>query len=189
MRINKPSEWGLFYFTQPDVYIHIPQCNDVSTKITFLIIYLFQNAPAYPYTMTIRASCDTLGRINGCNREDNFEFTPAFYPCLNIECDNVVQVKPAHTTNIPINITNCGNKKSRVVSYCIDCDADFLPMIYPSLYDINFGESYEFDFIATTPPSFNGVQIFELGFKSVAYPPLIESPIITVPLFIILYYP
>ena len=187
--ILNPPDWANIYFSSPDVLVDITQGNQRSNANTSLIILLNQDAPSVSYKIDLAASSDQIKRLNGFSYQESLDITPQYSPCITIESDNIIQVIPEQTIHIPINITNCGNKISRVTPILVSGNGEWTPMINPPELELPIDDSSEFDLQFTVPNDFYGVQVFQLNFKVEIYPYRSGSPTLTIPLYIFLYYP
>lgn len=181
--INKP-EWADITITQKAILTDIPSKGETSEKTTSLVLSPYEEAPAQPYTITIRASCETLGRINGFEIEEDIVFTPSFVPTVTIIPENPTRtVGPRESVNFKITVKNEANKKARVIPVVKTDTSDldeWNPTINPPFHDIPAGGEEEFIFSVYTPYDFgwhNEIQTFQIDFTTQIFPPQENSPV------------
>ncbi|MDG6219469.1 MAG: hypothetical protein QCI00_08525, partial [Candidatus Thermoplasmatota archaeon] len=133
--INPPS-YGTFSIDPDSVSLNIPIGNEISTKTVDLIITLSKDAPSVPYSLQIACNVSSLGRLNGCSSYIDIPFTPKYTPCITVDGVDSVIVKAKETTNVYVNVTNCGNRASRVYARLLTVSDDlaiFIPQSHASL--------------------------------------------------------
>ena len=73
--LNIP-DWANIYFAQPDVLVPIPTEGIIIEATTSLLFNIEPSAPTEPYIIGVKADCDAIKRINGCEMQTFIEFTP-----------------------------------------------------------------------------------------------------------------
>lgn len=90
---------------------------DEITLGTVLTIRLDENAPAYGAGyVRIKASVDTIGLIEGYEKQFDLEFTPEYLPLVNAQVTGKtsINVGPLDSAVFPIEIQNLGNSRTIV---------------------------------------------------------------------------
>lgn len=128
--VDKP-DWANIHFTQPDLLFEMPEPGESITQETQLVISPYREAPAKPYTITLRATSERAGRVKGFTRDVTITFTPNYIPMISIEVDKPMrQVSPRETVNFNIKITNNANKDT-VVRCSYVAPEEWAPIITP----------------------------------------------------------
>jgi hypothetical protein len=178
--VNKP-DWADTTITQKSVLTDIPNKGTPAEEDTSLVLSPYEEAPAQPYTITIKATCGTIGRINGFEIEEDIVFTPSFVPTIQITPENPTRtVGPRESVNFKINIKNEGNKKTRVTPEVKTTIEGWVPTINPPFYDISPGGQGDFVFSIYTPYDFgwhNEIQAFQIDFTSQIFPLREDAPV------------
>jgi hypothetical protein len=113
--LNKPS-WANIQIVTEDILIDIPFDGTQATAQTTLLIAPFSNAPAQPYTFQLKASCESVGLLSGCESTISITFTTGWIPGIKISVENPIITAPAGSlVNAKINITNTGNSDSLLI--------------------------------------------------------------------------
>jgi hypothetical protein len=180
--INKP-EWADISIAQKDVLVEIPNDGEpASEEKTSLILSPYEEAPARPYTITIRATCRQIGRINSFSTSEDIVFTPTFEPTVTIIPDKPMRtVAPRETVNFNIKIKNEANKKARITP-TLDIQyssKDWSALINPPYFDIDAGQQEEFVFSIYAPYDFgwhNEIGEFKIDFTTEIFPLNPTSP-------------
>ena len=141
--LNEP-DWATIRFAQPDLLMDIPFDGEpASVEHTSLIIRINENAPAEsPYTITVRATCENIGRINAFSTNEDVVFRPQYEPCLNLYPDNHIYAPPNQWTYFRIYAKNCGNALTRVSATLKNHTSDFSVLINPPFVDLGVDEGY-----------------------------------------------
>jgi hypothetical protein len=167
--LDEPS-WANIYILPSVTPVNIPFDNETSNTTVNLVISPTIDAPAQPYTITLRVSCESIGRVNGSSYRESFSFTPAFIPCMEINSAQYVNLTQNKSEILPIEIKNCGNKISRITSSIINNTYDNLFNITPSIVEISPQETYTFSLNITPSVDIEGNIPVNLSFKLEAYP-------------------
>jgi hypothetical protein len=184
--INEP-EWGKFFITAPTLFVDIPTGSDVEEANTSIIISVSIDAPAVPYSLRVEASCDKIGRINGCKCSETFEFIPEWIPSFKVIPDQtVVLTPPNQVTEVGINITNEGNGWGNVASEVVTVLEGWSAGINPSNIRVDVNETERVVLSLKPPLCFQGFQNIELLFTPYRPYAKIGTPIY---LRILAYYP
>jgi hypothetical protein len=157
LEIINPPEWAAMSLSNANPYVEID--TEEKSAETSLIIAAHDDAPAEGFTLQVKASIDPLlnNHVNAQEVYINIIFQPGYIPLINLysESPNIV-VSPQETVNIPIEITNLGNKQTIVRAKIIDKPdgwATLLPqsqIIIPSASDP--GDNKELLTFSVTPP-------------------------------------
>jgi len=179
--INAPS-WADIYVSQADIFTSIPFKDSNEPPVnTSLVISPREEAPAVPQSITIKVSCESIGRITGQEREIQISFTPKFVPTLMINVENPIrEVGPHQPINFKITVENTGNKKARVFPEIKDADSRWTPTINPPHLDVEPGTKGEFAFSIYTPYNFgwhNEREQFDLEFTYKIFPIREDAPV------------
>ena len=95
--LNTP-DWANIYLSSQDILTDIPFASEGKKVVTTnLIISPRIEAPAQSYTITIKASCDGLKRLNGFTYQESIDFTPSFIPTIQIMVDKPIRQVPPNT--------------------------------------------------------------------------------------------
>ncbi len=109
-------EWANISIISSDIPCYIPTGKDVVKRKTGLIFDLSEDAPADNlYTIKIKASCNRIGFLQGCEKIVLVNFTPAWYSRLKVWVDNfTIKMNPGDTMEIPIYVLNDSNGDAEV---------------------------------------------------------------------------
>ena len=157
LSIDKP-DWAAVTISNPDVYPDIVE-NEYSEIQTTISIHVYKEAPARPYTLTIRAESQQLGRVPAASGEAQFKIIPDFIPLITATTDEPTkEVGPLTTVTFPIKITNNGNKESivRVIDVTVP-DGWSSPIPTPTQIVIPQGGTGTLTISVTTPAGFGWV--------------------------------
>jgi hypothetical protein len=180
--VDKP-DWANIYLTQPDILVEIPVGGQLkATEVnTSLILSPRVEAPAQSYTITLKITCETRGRINGYEHHESLDFTPSFVPTIQIVPENPTRtVAPRESVNFKITVKNEGNKKARITPSLNFTAERWSPTINPPFYDVDPGEKGEFIFSIYTPFDFgwhNEIQSFKIDFTAKIFPLREDAPV------------
>jgi hypothetical protein len=172
--VDKP-DWANIYISTPDVLTDIPFDSEEPEEKTVNLVFSPKiEAPAEPYTITIRASCPPIGRVNEFSYEESISFTPSFIPTIGITVDNPIrEVTPHESVNFKITIHNDGNKITRVTPDIVTASEDWKAIINPTQKEIPANDDATFTFSIIAPFDFgwhNEYENFKIDFKSEVYP-------------------
>ncbi len=113
--INEPS-WADITLSMDAVSVNIPFYGVKEILQTSILISLYSTAPACPYTFKVKASCESIGLLSGCESTISITFTTGWVPRIEISAENPIITAPAGSlVNAKINITNTGNSESLVI--------------------------------------------------------------------------
>lgn len=183
--VNKP-DWADITVSDKDILLDIPFKGTPSTRETTLILSPYEEAPAQPYTITIRASCERIGRVNGFNISSDIVFTPSFVPTISITPENPTRtVSPREMINFKITVKNEANKKARVTPTIETNDSrwnpsEWNPTINPPFHDISPGDTATFIFSVYSPYDFgwhNDMGVFKIDFTAQIFPIREDAPV------------
>jgi hypothetical protein len=188
IEILEAPDWANIYISTPDVISDIPIGEEVEVE-TNLVLSPWMEAPAVPYKIVLRASCETIHRLNGFSFEESVEFTPQFVPTISIVVENPIRtVSPHESVNFKITVENGGNKLTRVEPILKRASEKWTPTVNPTRHDIPPGEKDVFTFSLIAPYDFGWhdyVESFEIEFKSTIFPIREGSPYETESLFLV----
>ncbi len=178
--INKP-EWADITISNKEILVDIPVKGTPSKKETTLALSPYEEAPAQPYTITIRASCGKIWRVNGFNISYDIVFTPSFVPTISITPENPTRtVGPREMINFKITVKNEANKKARVIPSIDTNDSAWNPTINPPFHDIAPGDTATFIFSVYSPYNFgwhNEIKTFKIDFIAQIFPLREDAPV------------
>jgi hypothetical protein len=166
--VNTP-EWCNAYFSQPNISSSID--NEIVEVMTTFIISVTLDAPASPFTITIKAEVPTLKRLDEFTYEESMEFTPEYIPSLVIwTTDTSVETPPSQATPVDIIVKNLGNKKTQVLAE-IQTELDGWDLsLNPPMEYVEIGEMSQFTLLIGPPADFDGFQTIILEFTARRYP-------------------
>lgn len=178
--INKP-DWANIIVSDKDILLDIPFKGSPSERETTLVLSPYEEAPAQPYTITIRASCERIYRVNGFNISSDIVFTPSFVPTISITPENPTRtVGPREMINFKITVKNEANKKARVTPTIGTNDSKWNPTINPPFHDIAPGDTATFIFSVYSPYNFgwhNDMKTFRIDFTAQIFPLQKDAPV------------
>lgn len=171
--LDKP-DWADINLAKNDILTNIPNENNPIEKTTSLILSPYEEAPAQPYTITLKASCDQIGRINKFSTQITISFTPSFVPTITIIPENPTRtVGPRESVNFEIKIKNEANKKARITPRINTSASEWSPTINPPFFDILPGAEESFTFSVYSPYDFgwhNEIQSFQIDITTQIFP-------------------
>jgi len=175
LEVLDPPEWANIYISSPDILTEIPLASDGPVEVeTNLILSPRVEAPAESYRIDIRATWDSIKRLDGNSYQEAIEFTPSFIPTIQITPETPIRTVGPHEAIIfNIHIKNLGNKITRVTPKLIGVDDKWTPTINPPDYEIGPNQESTFTFSIITPYGFgwhNEYGRFEIEFLSEVYP-------------------
>lgn len=177
--LRKPN-WADITLSQRDILVSIPFEGDPTKETTSLVLAPYEEAPAQPYTITIKASSRQIGRINSFSTEVDIVFTPSFVPTVTIVPDKPTRkVGPQESVNFNIRVKNEANKKARITPQLVTSVAEWSPTINPPFFDIEPGNEESFIFSVYTPYDFgwhNEIQAFQIDFTTQIFPLRDDAP-------------
>lgn len=175
LEVLEPPEWANIYISSPDILTEIPFDSDGIVEVeTNLILSPRIEAPAESYRIDIKATWDSIKRLDGNSYQESIEFTPSFIPTIQITPETPIRTVGPHESIIfNIHIKNLGNKITRVTPKLIGVDDKWTPTINPPDYEIGPNQENTFTFSIITPYDFgwhNEYGRFEIEFLSEVYP-------------------
>ena len=175
LEVLDPPKWANIYLSSPDILTDIPFYSDGKVEIeTNLILSPRIEAPAESYRIDIKASWDSIKRLDGNSYQESLEFTPSFIPTIQITPETPIRtVGPHESVIFNIHIKNLGNKITRVTPDLIGVDDKWTSTINPPNYEIGPNQESTFTFSIITPYDFgwhNEYGRFEIEFLSEVYP-------------------
>jgi len=182
LEVLKKPEWADITLSKKDILTDIPVKGSPTTEQTSLVLSPYEEAPAQPYTITIRASCGQIGRINSFSTEVDIVFTPSFVPTVTIVPENPTRtVGPRESVNFEISVKNEANKKARITPRLNSntSASGWSPTINPPFFDILPGDEEVFVFSVYTPYDFgwhNEIQSFQIDFTTQIFPLQEDAP-------------
>lgn len=185
--VSTPS-WVDISFSNSRLIVPIPTNSSEYCAESVLYITPGKNAPNSPYVLTIQASCNAIGRINGVTEQETIVFTPAFSPQIDLSVDEqVIQVTPSDDVNINIEVTNLANKKAQITPTFLTFHPEWSPVILPPYIDLDPKENCTFTFSVIPPEDFSGYQTFKLAFTVETFPYHPDTASVLYPLDFIFY--
>lgn len=174
LEILDEPEWADITLAKKDILTDIPVQGSPTTEQTSLILSPYEEAPAQPYTITLRASCGQIGRINAFSTAVDIVFTPSFVPTVTIVPERPTRtVGPRESVNFEIRVKNEANKKARITPRLNTSAPDWSPTINPPFFDVLPGSEEKFTFSVYTPYDFgwhNEIQSFQIDFTTRIFP-------------------
>ena len=175
LEIENPPDWANIFLSSPDIYMDIPfHTNGQYEVTTELILSPRVEAPAESYTITIKASCEDIGKLKGITYQKSISFTPSFIPTIGITTDQPIRtVGPHESINFKITVSNRGNKITRVTPIIRNASGDWTPTINPTQIEIPSNSETTFTFSTISPFDFgwhNEYERFQIDFTAEAYP-------------------
>ncbi len=171
--LDKP-DWADINLAKNDILTNIPNQGNPIEKTTSLILSPYEEAPAQPYTITLKASCDQIGRINKFSTQITISFTPSFVPTITIIPENPTRtVGPRESVNFEIKVKNEANKKAHVTPRINTSASEWSPTINPPYFDILPGAEESFTFSVYSPYDFgwhNEIQSFQIDITTQIFP-------------------
>lgn len=171
--LDKP-DWADINLAKNDILSNIPNVDEIIEEETSLILSPYEEAPAQPYSIKIKASCEQIGRINKYSTEITISFTPSFVPTVTIVPENPTRtVGPRESVNFEISVKNEANKKARITPKIISNASEWSPTINPPFFDISAGAEEAFTFSVYSPYDFgwhNEIQTFQIDITTQIFP-------------------
>jgi len=171
--IDEP-DWADISLAKNDILTNIPNQGNPIEKTTSLILSPYEEAPAKPYSIKIKASCNQIGRINQFSTENTVSFTPSFVPTVTIVPERPTRtVGPRESVNFEIKVKNEANKKARITPTINTSASEWSPTINPPFFDINPGAEEVFTFSVYSPYDFgwhNEIQSFQIDITTRIFP-------------------
>lgn len=153
--LNMPS-WADLSLSKDQISVDIPvEDNAIEEQIT-LSITPSELAPAQPYTITLTASCGTIGRVNGFSNEVDIIFKPEYNPNVNLipSSDTSIKLSYENNTRISFDFQCKSNIFSRLFPVIIEAPENISVSFYPDYVDLNPGENGKFFIDIMANPSF-----------------------------------
>jgi len=174
LEVLRKPDWADITLSQRDILVGIPFQGSPTSEKTSLVLAPYEEAPAQPYTITIKASSKQIGRINSFSTEVDIVFTPSFVPTVTIIPDKPTRtVGPQESVNFNIRVKNEANKKARITPQLVTSASDWSPTINPPFFDVLPGGEESFVFSVYTPYDFgwhNEIQSFQVDFTTQIFP-------------------
>ena len=188
LEIIDPPDWAKIYISTSDILTNIP-IGETMLVDTNLVIFPGIDAPAVSFKITIKASCESIKRIDGVSFEENIDFTPAYVPAIAIIPTNAsVTSPPNKKTTIPIEVKNHANAISSITPSLVSDLSDFSIKLDPSSLVLNTDETGIFNLQVTPPLNFTGNDTVEVSFTMKRYPYREGSATDSRSIYIDLYY-
>jgi len=190
LEVLDPPEWANIYISSPDVLTDIPFEGDGPVEIeTNLILAPGVDAPAESYRIDIRATWDSIKRLDGNSYQEAIEFTPQYLPGFSVTVSNrSVNTPPDKKTIIPIKVTNSANKISSIKPSIADNLSDFSIEFNPPDLELDIGETGTINLEVVPSSDFQGNKTLQIDFIMEQYPYRSNSASMTSSVFIDLYY-
>ena len=175
LELSNSPDWANIYLTSPVILTDIPFDSEEPQELsTNLVISPRVEAPAQSYRIDIKASCESMKRLNGFSYQEAIEFTPSFIPTIQISPEKPIRTVGPHVSiAFNIDVENLGNKITRVTPKLIGVENKWTPTINPPNYAIPPNTKSTFTFSIITPFDFgwhNEYGRFEIEFLSEVYP-------------------
>lgn len=179
LEVVNPPDWANIFISSPDVLLDIPFNSQdpnqkYNTRTTSLSISPKVEAPAESQKITIKATCEKIGRLKGTSYQETIPFTPSFIPTVQISVDEPVRtVGPHESINFNINVKNVGNKITRITPEIKTRAEDWNPAINPPQIEVAPNTDSTFTFSIVSPFEFgwhNEFKTFEIEVNSRVYP-------------------
>ena len=168
--LNTP-DWANIYFSPSVVMSDIPFESEEKKLIQVdMIISLNPEAPPEKYKIDLEVSCDQFKRLNGFSYQESTDFTPAYFPCLQINSPLNINITQEETKNITIQVINCGNEKSKITPTVIENTHNLSFQLSPGQLTIEKNNTGIFE-LQVTPSSKNiGNTTINMNFKTERHP-------------------
>jgi hypothetical protein len=168
---NSKSPIGVkAFFSKPFLLTPIPYEGERIINNVSFIISASEGAIATNHRIDLLAFCQRIHRLEGIDHEEAIEFTIKYTPYLKINAP-VVSITPRNETSIiPINVTNCGNYKTRVSGNLIEFPNNFNISMIPPHIILDIDEKEQFYCIVQPPSDFIGYELIKLNFNAQRYP-------------------
>lgn len=158
---GKQVEINLEIIDQPEWCHANLKSNTLTTQIsreetiiqTFLTIQLDRDAPAYSAGyVTLRASVEKIGLIQGYEKEFKLTFTPEYLPAIVANPEyNLIFFTPNTVITSTINITNLGNAETVVFNEIESVPEDWFIRITPKI-QLSVNQTKTVTIYAIIPP-------------------------------------
>lgn len=158
-------------FAVPEIYTLVNLNGEKDKNDVTMFISASKNVPSTQHEFSMLAYCENIGRIMECEHQRTIEFFVDFFPNLQIDAQQFTECPRYQTTEIPINVKNCGNWISQVNSSIVEEPDEFLLELNPTSIDIEMDETEQF-FLEVTPLDYVGDKIIPLKFTSIRQPDL-----------------
>lgn len=189
LRINQIIDGVEIFFSDPRLFVPIPTGSDVYEAETILYIIPNTEIHAASLSLTITASCSPVGKIRANQYSETISFSFSFNPLIDIDIDTTLFYAPPTTTiDIPITVTNKGNKDMRLSLSLDNPDASWLTIYSPSNHYLAIGSSGSFTFTFTAPHDFSGFKTFNLQCIAEIYPYNPDASRMEYPFSVMAYY-
>jgi len=175
--VDKP-DWVNVVITDKDVEIPV-ELNKDCVANTSLTITVYKDAPALPYTLTLRAEAPGVGIIQPIETEAQFQIIPGYSPLLDIQTDEPIkEAGPMATVTFPIKITSHANKETIVKLVDYDIPPGWSVQPSQDQVIISPGKTSILSVTVITPAGFgwlpNQVQQIKMKFVAIPSPPPTE---------------
>jgi hypothetical protein len=185
LEVNNIPDWANIYFSSPDIFTDIPYEGETFEFYTQLIISVREWAPSESYRLDLESFCKDVGRINGQDYRCSIEITPAYVPCLEINSPQFTITPQNQTTVIPLNISNCGNKRTRVYVSIEENPQGFQLTFIPDNILLEISETRQI-FLKVIPSSyFIGDEIIPIEFTAKSYPYHPDSAVLVMAYYLV----
>ena len=190
LEVKNNPDWANIYFTSPILLGDIPFDSDGKYELaTNLLILLYDTAPCESYKLDIKASSESIGRLNGYTYQESIEFTPEFRPGIELSGFESIITPPLEEVEFPIHIKNTGNKISRITPQMGNIPLLWSPYFNTSPIVIIVGDTVTIGLSVTAPNDFSGAKIFYVNFLVEIYPYRPDSPTGNYKYYFQLHYP
>ncbi len=174
LEVLKQPDWADIILAQGNLLVDFPSKGNPIKVETSLIFSPYEDAPAQPYTITIKATSEQFGRINGFSTTADILFTPSFVPTVTIITEKPTRtIHPKESVNFNIQVKNEANKKARITPQLITPTPGWSPTINPPFFDVLPGEEQSFIFSVYTPFDFgwhDQIETFQIDFTTQIFP-------------------
>jgi len=153
--IDKP-DWMAISLSNNQFSVEIPAEENPIEISTSLILFPYSEAPAFPYTISIKVSCGQIGRINSFSTQISIVFTPEYKPdfILFPSSEKSYNISYNKNTQTFFEIQCLANKKSRVTPILKKAPENVTITFIPEYHDLNIGERDIFYVNISAKPSF-----------------------------------
>lgn len=190
LEVLDTPDWANIYISSPEILTDIPYDGDGPVEIeTNLIIAPRIDAPAESYRIAIKATWDSIKRLDGNSYQEAIEFTPQYLPGFSVTVSNCSVNTPSDKkTTIPIKVTNSANKISSIKPSIADNLSDFSIEFNPPDLELDIGETGTINLEVVPSSDFQGNKTLQIDFIMEQYPYRSNSVSMTSSVFIDLYY-
>ena len=187
LEVTNIPDWATIYFSDPEIHVEIPYQGTTIEVYSELLISPGEDAPCEPYIVYLKAYCDDIGRLNGFDYRCGLIFTPGYNPCLHISAPQFTITPRNQTTVIPINITNCGNKRTTVNGTIIEPPQGFQLTLIPENIFLDISETRQV-FLKVKPPNdFIGDEIIPIEFTAKRFPYQSGSAVLVIMYYLVVH--